>query len=124
MAEEQHSWYHGSPHVISVLRKGIIVTHWADLAAAMSLKPAIMVLSDDGRKIRHNGQGRGFLYEIVDPVEEEKDLEPLESPLGEGLEWRTKKPFRVDLVCNTMPRPEDILKPEEIEEFRKREGSE
>lgn len=120
MAAEERLWYHGSPHVLAILKRGSIITQWADLAVVLSLRPSLVHLSDDGHRLLHDGRGRGFLYEIVESVDVDTDVEPVDSSLGEGVEWRTLRPFRLKLVCNTLHRAEDMLTPEQIREIKER----
>jgi hypothetical protein len=120
VASDPKPWYHGSPHVLSVLKRGSVITQWADLAVVLSLRPSLVILSDDGKRLLHDGRGRGYLYELVEGVDIDEDIEPVESPLGEGVEWRTLKPFRLKLAANTQHRHEDLLSPEEVKEIRSR----
>lgn len=121
MGTEENVWYYGSPHVLTVVRRGSIVTQWADLAIVLSLRPKFMTLSEDGQRVLHNGRGRGYLYEIIDPVNVDKDLEVVDSALGEGLEWRALKPFHLRFLCNAEPYKEDVLTSQEVERLM-REG--
>jgi hypothetical protein len=120
VSADEKAWFHGSPHVLSVLKRGSVITQWADLAVVLSLRPSIVILSDDGQRLLHDGRGRGYLYELVEPVELDEDVEPIDSSLGEGVEWRTLKPFRLKRVLGTQHRPEDMLTPDQVAELKHR----
>lgn len=91
-------WYHGSNARFDVLREGSTITQWRALAEAFSHKPSMLCTEDDG-SIRHNGQEKGFLYVIDEPVELGTDVCPHpRTTMDENAEWLTKRPLKVRMI--------------------------
>jgi hypothetical protein len=92
-------WYHGSPMLLSELRAGSTITQWRALAEAFSHKPHRLCYDDRGR-IEHDGQEKGYLYVIDEPVEIGQDIYPHpRSTMDANAEFLTKRPLRVKLVA-------------------------
>lgn len=89
-------WYHGSPEKLTVLRKGSWVTQFKELAKAFSHKPSRISSRDDFGTVSHDGQCRGFLYEVAEAVSP-SDV----SYLGNTAQthWRTERDLPVRLVA-------------------------
>ena len=50
--------------------------------------------------IRHNGQAKGFLYVIDEPVEIGRDIvQHPRTTMEAGAEFLTQRPLRVRLIC-------------------------
>lgn len=92
-------WYHGSDKQFSVLKAGSTITQWKQLAQAFSHKPTQLSYSEDGR-ITHNGQRRGYLYQIDEPVQLGDDVfaHP-HSSMDPNAEFLTKRPLKVKLLA-------------------------
>ena len=91
-------WYHGSSQVFTALREGSTVTQWRELAEAFSHQPSVLSYDDDGR-ISHNGQERGYLYVIDEPVRIGVDVyQHPRTVMDQGLEFLTRRPLAVRLV--------------------------
>ena len=98
VARPDRVWYHGSSKVFSVLREGSTVTQWRELAEAFSHQPSVLSIDDDGR-ISHNGQEKGYLYVIDEPVRIGVDVyQHPRTSMDQGLEFLTKRPLSVRLV--------------------------
>ena len=110
-------WYHGSDKIFSMLGEGSSITQWRELAEAFSHKPSSLSYEDDGR-IAHNGEKKGYLYVIDEPIEMGKDVYPHPgSTMDENAEFLTKRPLKVKRVselplqsdCAPADRNEKIL---------------
>ena len=89
-------WYHGSPHALTSLRQGSMVTPFENVAEAFSHKPSILHFGDDQNSVVHDGQVPGFLYQVSEPVTED-DLQVL---AGTGqTHWEIQRELQVALVC-------------------------
>lgn len=101
MADEV--WYHGSPFLFELLKKGSTITRWRELAAAFSHKPDILCVEDDG-EILHNGKKEGFLYRIAEPVVVGKDIFPHpRTTMGKDVEFLTARPLKVERIGKVPP---------------------
>lgn len=89
-------WYHGSPERLTLLRKGSWVTPFKELAKAFAHKPTLISQSDDGRTVKHNGQLRGFLYVVSEPVGPQ-DVSYL--PDTGQTHWQTQRDLQVTLLA-------------------------
>lgn len=61
-------WYHGSPHELTVLRKGSMVTPFEAVAKAFSHKPSILTFSGDVESVKHDGREPGHLHVVSEDV--------------------------------------------------------
>ena len=92
-------WYHGSDKAFTELRPGSTITQWRELAEAFAHRPGALWYDDDG-VIRHNGQAKGFLYVIDEPVEIGRDIvQHPRTTMDAGAEFLTQRPLRVRLIC-------------------------
>lgn len=97
-------WYHGSNLIFSELKEGSTITPWQELAEAFSHKLTRLEYDDD-RIIRHNGNKKGYLYVIDEPIEIEKDIyQHPNSKLDTNAEFLTKRPLKVKLI-KELPKP-------------------
>ena len=100
--DDNGSWYHGSPYVLTELRTGSSVTQWRALAEAFSHKPHTLSYEDDG-SIVHDGSALGYLYVVDEPVSVTKDVYPHpHSSMDANVEFLTSRPLRVRLI-DTLP---------------------
>lgn len=97
------AWFHGSNAVFSELRAGSTITPWRKLAEAFSHKPAMLCI--DGETITHNGVEHGYLYAVEDVSPEDVYPHP-RSTMEAGLEYLTKRPLSVRLLCELNPDPQ------------------
>jgi hypothetical protein len=118
-------WYHGSPAVLLELRPGSTITQDAHLARIFSHKPPLVsqAIASDGQLItKHSGTRSGFLYQVVEPVEE-GDIVPVpNSTMGAGQEWHTTRPLRVQCIATTRVEPHEQLTEAEIAELYQQQG--
>ncbi len=92
-------WYHGSNLILSELRTGSTITQWRALAKAFSHKPSALGYDDDGN-IEHNGNEKGYLYIIDEPIKIEIDIyQHPTSTMDKNVEFLTKRPLALKLVA-------------------------
>lgn len=92
------TWFHGSNAMFSELKEGSTITQWKELAEAFSHKPTMLGYDDDG-SISHNGNEKGYLYIIDEPVEIGKDIyQHPRTTMDKNAEFLTKRPLKVKLV--------------------------
>jgi fermentation-respiration switch protein FrsA (DUF1100 family) len=115
-------WFHGSPHRLSVLRKGSTITQDEELARVFSHEPTIVSISDDG-KIKHDGKKSGFLYRIAEDVFPEDVQPPPRSVVQPGKEWITTRDLKVEQIGVTSFTPREILTSKEIAKLKKKAKS-
>ena len=92
-------WYHGSNIVFSELKEGSTVTQWRELAEAFSHKPTRLSYDDNG-VISHNGNEKGYLYILDEPIAVGVDV--FQHPgtvMDKNAEFLTKRPLKVKLIC-------------------------
>lgn len=111
------AWFHGSPLRLETLCKGSSITQLEKLARAFSTRPAIVSVSDDGT-IRHNGKGKGLIYQIIDIVTPDDIYKHPKTTMDEGWEWITRKDFRLEFLYIYESSPDDILSEDEIKTLR------
>jgi hypothetical protein len=116
---EAEVWYHGSPHQLSVLRKGSTITQDRKLAEVFSHKPTLVSMEDDGR-IRHNGLATGYLYAIDEAVRSEDVVPHPNTTMAPGKEWLTRRPLRLRLLRETQLSEENRLCDDEVTSFLRR----
>jgi hypothetical protein len=96
-------WFHGSPRVLDVLATGSTVTRSRVVAEAFSHKPTCVGLSEEaggGLGVCHNGRTPGYLYVLEDEVTEDDVFpHPRSAYKPGGMEWLTKRPLRLRLIC-------------------------
>lgn len=110
-------WYHGSPTKLTTIRKGSTITQKRELARVFSHKPALVSVSDDGQ-IAHSGTQPGYLYAIAERVEPGDVVPHPRTTMAVGDEWLTTRPLRVELLCHTVPLPEEQLTDAEVAVLR------
>ena len=113
------TWYHGSPLVLSTLRKGSTITQDRGLARVFSHKPTLISISDEGR-MRHNGSVPGVLYIISETVEPDDVAPHPRSAMECGKEWLTRRGLRVTLIGPTEIVAEERLTGDEPAELERR----
>ena len=92
-------WYHGSNARFDVLNEGSTITQWRELAEALSHKPTMLCIEDDG-SIWHDGVEKGWLFVIDEPVKIGVDIYPHPHTTMDGnAEWLTRRPLRVKLIA-------------------------
>lgn len=92
-------WYHGSNKIFSELRPNSTITQWRALAEAFSHQPSCLSYDDDGQ-ISHNGEEKGYLYVIDEPIAVGVDIDQHpRTVMDENAEFLTKRPLRVKLIC-------------------------
>ena len=92
-------WYHGSNKVFHELLPNSTITQWRALAEAFSHQPTSLWYDDDG-VIHHNGQKKGFLYIIDEPIEIGRDIyQHPRTTMDKNAEFLTTRPLRVKLLC-------------------------
>ncbi len=95
---ENGTWFHGSNRVFDVLYSGSTVTQWRELAEAFSHQPSRLSYDDDG-KITHNGEEKGYLYVIDEPIKVGVDIyRHPNTSMDENAEFLTERPLKVRLV--------------------------
>lgn len=95
---EDGVWYYGSPALFAELREGSTITQWRALAEAFSHKPTALGYDDDG-VIVHNGQEKGYLYVIDEPISVGEDVyQHPRTTMDQGAEFLTKRTLRVRLI--------------------------
>jgi hypothetical protein len=117
-------WYHGSPAVLLELRPGSTITQDRDLARIFSHKPPLVsqAIANDGQLIiKHSGILSGFLYQVVELVEETDVVPVPNSTMGAGQEWHTTRPLRVQCIATTRVEPHEQLTEAEIAELYQRQ---
>jgi hypothetical protein len=113
------AWYHGSPLMLTILRRGSTITQNRDLARAFSHKPTILVITDEGR-IQHSGTMPGFLYQIDQEIRP-GDVEPHpRTTMDPGLEWLTTRDLSLSLIGPAELTDSERLTEDEIDALRKR----
>ena len=112
------TWFHGSPHQLTTIRKGSTITQDRHLAMVFSHKPTIVSLSDDGQ-IKHNGALPGFLYTISEDVQPDDVMPHPQSSMQPGLEWLTNRELRLEMIGVTQVVEDEYLTDTEIETLRK-----
>ena len=115
--KKQGTWFHGSPLVLKILRKGSSITQSEELAQAFSTRPSIVSVSDDG-KIKHNGKSKGRVYKVAGRVTADDIYEHPRSAWKKGWEWLTKKEFKLEFLYKVSNSPEDMLTESEIRELK------
>lgn len=96
---ENGIWYHGSNRRFFYLRKNSTITQWKELAEAFSHKPSTLEYDDNGI-IRHNGNKKGYLYIIDEPIEICKDIyQHPRTTLDENAEFLTNRRLKVKLIA-------------------------
>jgi len=110
------SWYHGSPHELSVLRKGSWITQFKEIAKAFSHKPSLMSLADDCRTVKHNGTLPGFLYTVAERI---GPADISELPDTAHTHWQTQRDLCVHLVTELPLSQPPLLTAKEIADMRK-----
>ena len=118
-------WYHGSPVVLLELRPGSTISQDRDLARIFSHKPALVsqANANDGQlTIKHSGTLPGFLYQVVEPVEESDVVPVPNSTMGADQEWHTTRPLRVQCIATTCVEPHEQLTEAEIAELYQPQG--
>jgi hypothetical protein len=117
-------WYHGSPAALLELQPGSTITQDHDLARIFSHKPPLVsqAVADDGQRIiKHSGILSGFLYRVVEPVEESDVVPVPNSTMGAGQEWYTTRPLRIQCIATTLVEPHEQLTEAEIAELYQRQ---
>jgi hypothetical protein len=105
MSMARHAeWFHGSPHKLTVLRKGSTVTPVMELAMAFAHNPTDVSIETwttrTGRRyrIKHNGNKDGYLYQVK-VKQPTRDLEQHpESTLAPGEEMLTTRELVLELL--------------------------
>ena len=105
MSMARHTeWFHGSPHKLTVLRKGSTTTPIMELAMAFSHNPKEVSIETwttrTGRRfrIKHKGDKDGYLYRVK-VTKPKRDLEQHPgSTLAPGEEMLTTRELALDLV--------------------------
>jgi hypothetical protein len=118
-------WYHGSPAVLLELWSGSTVTQDRDLARIFSHKPHLVSQTNagDGQLIlKHSGTLSGFLYQVVEPIEQSDVVPVPNSAMGAGQEWHTTRPLRVQCIATTRVEPHEQLTEAEIAELYQQQG--
>jgi hypothetical protein len=121
--------FHGSPYTLDTLLAGSTITQDETLARVFSHKPQIVSLEDDPDVLargvpglRHNGTLPGLLYAIDEPITCEDIYPHPRSSMPPGLEWLTRRPLRLRLICPVEVQPGEFLTPEDITELMKRQA--
>lgn len=109
-------WYHGSPHKLSVLRKGSWITQFKEVAKAFAHKPSLMSLADDCQTVKHNGTLPGFLYTVAEKIGP-PDISEL--PDTAHTHFRTQRELCVDLVAELPVSQPPLLTAKEAADMRK-----
>lgn len=92
-------WYHGSNLPLSELRPGSTITQWKALAEAFSHKPRSLCYDDTGH-IEHDGQEKGYLYVVDEPLVIGRDIYPHpRTTMDENAEFLTRRPIKVRLIA-------------------------
>ena len=92
------AWYHGSNMLFTELRTGSTITQWKELAEAFSHQPSVLCYDDDG-VIEHNGKEKGYLYQVDEAVDMQKDIyRHPGTTMDENAEFLTKRPLKVKMV--------------------------
>ncbi len=92
-------WYHGSNLPLSELRSGSTITQWKALAEAFSHKPRSLCYDDTGH-IEHDGQEKGYLYVVDEPLVIGRDIYPHpRTTMDENAEFLTRRPIKVRLIA-------------------------
>ena len=93
------TWYHGTNLHLTELRTGSTITQWRELAEAFSHQPTQLSSDDDGR-ISHNGQEKGYLYVIDEPIAVGVDVyQHPQTTMYPNAEFLTKRPLKLKLLC-------------------------
>ena len=116
MTDYATPWYHGSPHRLTILRKGSWITQFREVAEAFSHKPSIISMSDDCQRVSHNGAFPGFLYSIAEPMGP-GDVTVL--PDTAGTHWQTQRDLSIELIEELPVSQPPLLTAKQIEELRK-----
>ena len=96
---EDGVWYHGSPERFTLLRAGSTITQWRALAEAFSHKPRSLCYDDTGH-IEHDGQEKGYLYVVDEPLVIGRDIYPHpRTTMDENAEFLTRRPIKVRLIA-------------------------
>ena len=120
------TWYHGSPYRIEILLSGSTITRDIELARVFSHKPQVVSLEDEPQvqsgipRIRHNGQQKGLLYRIDEPVHPEDVIPHPHTSMAPGLEWLTKRPLKLYLIGPVTIEPGELLNEDDIRKLMKR----
>ena len=112
-------WYHGSPLELTTIRKGSTITQERDLARVFSHKPPLVSIDDDG-SIKHTGRQPGYLYVVAEDVAPDDVMPHPRTTMRPGDEWLTTREMRVELICPTVPVPEELLSDQELTDLRER----
>lgn len=120
--DDSAPWYHGSPLRLTVLRAGSTITQWRDLARVFSHKPDLVAISDD-RRIQHTGTRPGYLYEIAEPLGPEDVTPHPRTTMAPGDEWLTSRELRLRLLTTTVPRSDELLSEDDVNDLRRRAAS-
>jgi hypothetical protein len=85
--------------VLSELKEGSTVTQWKELAEAFSHKPTRLSYDDNG-VISHNGNEKGYLYILDEPITVGIDVfQHPRTVMDKNAEFLTKRPLKVKLIC-------------------------
>jgi hypothetical protein len=114
-------WYHGSPLVLSTLRRGSTITQSLELARVFSHKPTLVSVSDDGQ-IKHNGTTQGYLYAITEEIQPSDVMPHPRTTMAPGAEWLTTRELRVQLLRSTEVLPQERMTRAELADLRERLG--
>lgn len=109
-------WYHGSPEMIAVLRKGSWVTQFKEMAKAFSHKPSLMSLADDCQSVKHDGKVPGFLYMVSESLGPD-DVSYLRDTAN--THWQTERDLQISIVAELAVDDPPLLNEEEIAVLRK-----
>jgi hypothetical protein len=113
------TWYHGSPHELTVLRAGSTITQNRHLAEVFSHKPEIVAISDDGT-IQHTGTAAGLLYVIDEPMNANDVYPHPRTRMPARWEWLTRRDLRLRLIGPVSLISAELLTPEDIAALRQR----
>ena len=92
------TWYHGSNLVLTELMTGSTITQWKELAEAFSHKPTRLSYDDNG-VISQNGEEKGYLYVIDEPITVDIDIyQHPRTVMDKNAEFLTKRPLRLKLL--------------------------
>jgi len=119
-------WYHGSPFQLFSVRKGSTITQDRDLARVFSHKPSFVSqdIGDEGeRAIKHTGRRAGYLYRIAEEVGPEDICPHPQMTMLPGQEWLTKRDLRVEHLCLTQVRVEELLTEEKVSELQQKHNA-
>ena len=117
------TWYHGSPHPLTVIRAGSTITQDRELARVFSHKPGLVSqeIEDDGtRRIKHSGRQPGVLYRVAEELRPGDIYPHPESTMLPHQEWLTTRELRVERIEATVVLDAELLTEFEIEELRRR----